>query len=158
MLEVNILDSRWYNIVKNTKSFVSYIINTSLKELKIEHYKLSISIALANDDLLCQLNLRFRKVNKPTNVLSFQCERFSSKCDLGDIAISIDTIQKESNEYNISILAHTAHMLVHGLLHLLDYNHQKEDEEIIMKDLEKRILTSLDYSINEDLKKNFIKI
>ncbi len=148
MLEVNILDERWHSITGDPESFVLDIINASLKELKIDHYKPSISIALADDDLLHRLNLRFRKMDKPTNVLSFQCEQLSNKCDLGDIAISIDTIQKESNEPHISILAHAAHMLVHGLLHLLDYDHQKEDEEIIMKDLERKILTSLGYSMS----------
>ncbi|BAO99369.1 rRNA maturation RNase YbeY [Wolbachia endosymbiont of Cimex lectularius] len=148
MLEVNILDERWHSITGDPESFVLDIINASLKELKIDHYKPSISIALADDDLLHRLNLRFRKMDKPTNVLSFQCEQLSNKCDLGDIAISIDTIQKESNEHHISILAHAAHMLVHGLLHLLDYDHQKEDEEIIMKDLERKILTSLGYSMS----------
>ncbi|MGL9733174.1 MAG: rRNA maturation RNase YbeY [Wolbachia sp.] len=148
MLEVNILDERWHSITNDPESFVLDIINSSLKELKVDHYKPNISIALANDDLLHRLNLRFRKMNKSTNVLSFQCEQLSNKCDLGDIAISIDTIQKESNEHHISILAHSAHMLVHGLLHLLDYNHKKEDEEIIMKDIERKILTSLDYSIS----------
>ncbi|MDR3132343.1 MAG: rRNA maturation RNase YbeY [Rickettsiales bacterium] len=148
MLEVNILDERWHSITEDPESFVLDIINASLKELKIDHYKPSISIALADDDLLHRLNLRFRKMDKPTNVLSFQCEQLSNKCDLGDIAISIDTIQKESNEHHISILAHVAHMLVHGLLHLLDYDHQKEDEEIIMKDLERKILTSLGYNMS----------
>lgn len=148
MLEVNILDERWRSITGDPESFVLDIINTSLKELKIDHYKPSISIALADDDLLHRLNLKFRKMDKPTNVLSFQCEQLSNKCDLGDIAISIDTIQKESNEHHISILAHVAHMLVHGLLHLLDYDHQKEDEEIIMKDLERKILTSLGYNMS----------
>ncbi|MGL9731539.1 MAG: rRNA maturation RNase YbeY [Wolbachia sp.] len=148
MLEVNILDDRWYSITGDPESFVLDIINASLKELKIDHYKPSISIALADNDLLHRLNLRFRKMDKPTNVLSFQCEQLSNKCDLGDIAISIDTIQKESNKHHISILAHAAHMLVHGLLHLLDYDHQKEDEKIIMKDIERKILTSLGYSMS----------
>lgn len=145
MLEVNILDKRWCSM--DPESFVLDIINASLKELKIDHYKPSISIALADDDLLHQLNLKFRKMDKPTNVLSFPHEQLSNKCDLGDIAISIDTIERESNEYHIPILAHVAHMLVHGLLHLLGYDHQKEDEEIIMKNLESKVLASLGYNV-----------
>lgn len=125
MLEVNILDEKWHSIIENPKNFVLGVINTSLKELKIDHYKPNISIALADDDLLHQLNLKFREVDKPTNVLSFPCEQLSNECDLGDIAISIGTIERESHEYCIPILAHIAHMLVHGLLHLLGYDHQK---------------------------------
>ncbi|MDM8335487.1 rRNA maturation RNase YbeY [Wolbachia pipientis] len=147
MLEVNILDERWYCITEDPEAFVLNIINASLNELKIDHYKLSISVALADDNLLHQLNLKFRKMNRPTNVLSFQCEQLSNECDLGDIAISIDTIQKESIEYHVPIPAHVAHMLVHGLLHLLGYDHQKGDEEIIMKNLERKILALLSYNM-----------
>ncbi|WP_265026327.1 rRNA maturation RNase YbeY [Wolbachia endosymbiont (group A) of Bibio marci] len=147
MLEVNILDKKWCSIIENPKDFVLGVINTSLKELKIDHYKPNISIALADDDLLHQLNLKFREMDKPTNVLSFPYEQLSNECDLGDIAISIDTIKRESHEYCIPTLAHITHMLVHGLLHLLGYDHQKKDEEIIMKNLEREILASLDYNM-----------
>lgn len=146
MLEVSVIDERWYNIIENPEDFVLNVINASLKELKIDHYKPNISIALAGDNLLHQLNLKFRKMDKPTNVLSFPCEQLSNECDLGDIAISIDTIERESAEYSIPIFAHVAHMLVHGLLHLLGYDHQEEDEEVIMKELESKILFSLGYN------------
>jgi probable rRNA maturation factor len=147
MLEVNVLDERWRSITDDPEGFILNIINTSLKELKIDHYKPNISIALADDDLLHQLNLKFREMDKPTNVLSFPCEQLSNECDLGDIAISIDTIKRESHEYCIPILAHIAHILVHGLLHLLGYDHQKKDEEIIMQNLEREILASLGYNM-----------
>ncbi len=152
MLEVNILDDRWYSITDDPKRFVLSVMNVSLQKLEIDHYKPSISVVLADDNLLHQLNLKFRKIDKSTNVLSFQCEQLSNKCDLGDVAISIDTIQKESNEYNISTIAHVAHMLVHGLLHLLGYDHQKEDEEVIMKSWERRILTSFSCNYLSNLK------
>lgn len=147
MLEVNIIDEKWCNIIGDSEEFVLNVINASLRELKIDHYKPSISIALADDNLLNQLNLKFRGVDKPTNVLSFPCEQLSSDCDLGDIAISIDTIEKESREYCIPILAHVAHMLVHGLLHLLGYDHEEQDEEVIMKNVENKILASLGYDV-----------
>ena len=151
MLEVNVIDEKWYSIIENPEGFVLNIINTSLKELKIDHHKLNISIAMADDNFLHQLNLKFRKIDKPTNVLSFPCEKLSNEydledCDLGDIAISIDTIERESREYCIPILTHVAHMLVHGLLHLLGYDHKKEDEEIVMKNLENKILILLGYN------------
>ncbi|WCR58126.1 rRNA maturation RNase YbeY [Wolbachia endosymbiont of Ctenocephalides felis wCfeJ] len=152
MLEVNVLDKRWHSVTEDPEGFVLSILNTSLQKLKIDLYEPSISVALADDNLLHQLNLKFRKMDKPTNVLSFQCEQLSNKCDLGDIAISIDTIQKESHEYHIPIIAHVAHMLVHGLLHLLGYDHQKEDEEIVMKNLESKILASLGYNYVHNLK------
>ncbi|MBD0391983.1 rRNA maturation RNase YbeY [Wolbachia endosymbiont of Pentalonia nigronervosa] len=158
MLEVNVLDEKWYNIIEDPENFVLNIINTSLKALEISHYKLSISIALADDNFLHQLNLKFRKIDKPTNVLSFPCEQLSNECDLGDIAISIDTIKRESYEYYIPILSHVAHMLIHGLLHLLGYDHETQDEEVIMKDLENRLLTQLNNHNHSHNGKNKIKI
>ena len=146
MLEINILYKRWYNLIKNPKDFVFNIIDISLSELNVLHYQPKVSIALANDELLHQLNLKFRQVNKPTNVLSFPCEELSNRCDLGDIAISLDTIEKESDEYRIPLYQHIAHMLIHGLLHLLKYDHKTHDEEVIMKNLEDKILISLGYS------------
>lgn len=147
MLEVNILNEKWYDVVDNPEDFVLNVINAALKELEIDHYKPSVSVALADDNLLHQLNLKFREMDKPTNVLSFPCEELSNGCDLGDIAISIDTIERESREYSIPILAHITHMLVHGLLHLLGYDHQEENEEIIMKSLENKILAALGYDV-----------
>ncbi|WP_341808949.1 rRNA maturation RNase YbeY [Wolbachia endosymbiont (group E) of Neria commutata] len=147
MLEVNIIDEKWCNIIGDSEEFVLNVINASLRELKIDHYKPRISIALADDNLLNQLNLKFRGVDKLTNVLSFPCEQLSSDCDLGDIAISIDTIERESHEYCIPILTHIAHMLVHGLLHLLGYDHEEQDEEVIMKNVENKILASLGYDV-----------
>lgn len=147
VLEVNIIDEKWCNIIGDSEKFVLNVINASLRELKIDHCKPNISIALAGDNLLHQLNFKFRGVDKPTNVLSFPCEQLSSDCDLGDIAISIDTIERESHEYCIPILAHIAHMLVHGLLHLLGYDHEEQDEEVIMKNVENKILASLGYDV-----------
>ncbi|OEY86484.1 rRNA maturation RNase YbeY [Wolbachia pipientis] len=144
MLEINVVAHGWYSLIKKPKDFVLGIMGTALHTLNIAHYKPNISIALANDFFIRQLNLKFRKIDASTNVLSFPCEHLSYKCDLGDIAISIDTIKKESYEYNIPIFEHIAHMLIHGLLHLLGYDHTTRKEEIIMKDLEHKILIVLD--------------
>ncbi|CAH2268693.1 jg8699 [Pararge aegeria aegeria] len=123
----------------------NYQAQNYMRAMKLGDLAFFYHTALADDNLLHQLNLKFREIDKPTNVLSFPCEQLSSECDLGDIAIAVDTIERESHEYCISILTHTAHMLVHGLLHLLGYDHQKEDEEIIMKSLESKILALLEF-------------
>ncbi len=145
MLELNVLEHKWYDVIENPKGFVLQVINTALQKLDIAHYNPSISVALVNDCFMRKLNLKFRKIDAPTNVLSFPCEHLSNECDLGDIALSIGTIQKESYEYDIPIFEHIAHMLIHGLLHLLGYDHKTQAEEIIMKNLEHAILVLLDY-------------
>lgn len=149
MLEVNIIDERWFDIIENPENFVSNVIYTSLRQLKIADYNPNISVALANDSVLHQLNLKFRKIDKSTNVLSFPYEQLSHKCDLGDIAISLEVIKRESQQYCIPILHHVSHMLIHGLLHLLEYDHKTKDEETIMQSLEREILISLDFNLYE---------
>ncbi len=147
MLELNVLEHQWYNVIRNPKGFVLQVVNTALQKLDIAHYNPSISVALVNDCFMRKLNLKFRKIDAPTNVLSFPCEHLSHECDLGDIALSIDTIQKESYEYGIPLFEHIAHMLIHGLLHLLGYDHKTLAEEIIMKNLEHAILVLLNYNV-----------
>ncbi|UWI83380.1 rRNA maturation RNase YbeY [Wolbachia endosymbiont of Howardula sp.] len=143
MLEVNIINAKWYSILKSPKKFISQIMNIAMQELRIIQYQCNISIALADDQFLRALNFKFRGNDNPTNVLSFPHQTLSHKCDLGDIAISIDTIQKESSKFFIPIIYHIEHMLLHGLLHLLGYSHEQEDKAEIMKNLENQILTLL---------------
>jgi probable rRNA maturation factor len=147
VLDVNVFEHKWYDVVKDPEDFVLRIVRTALQKLNIVHYSPSISVALADDCFMRELNLRFRNIDAPTNVLSFPCEHLSNECDLGDIALSIDTIQKESCEYDIPLSEHIAHMLIHGLLHLLGYDHKTQAEEIVMQDLERTILILLNFNI-----------
>jgi probable rRNA maturation factor len=104
------------------------------------------TIVLADDALLKKLNNQFRHKNKSTNILTFPC----SKDDLvvpgdnpmlGDIIISFETAKQEAPE-NLS--NHLSHLVVHGCLHLLGYDHENDTEAQKMESLETQILASLD--------------
>lgn len=99
-----------------------------------------VSVVLTDDAHIQILNRDYRGKDKPTNVLSFPQEERSM---LGDIILSIDTLKKESDEQGKPLLAHVSHMLVHGCLHLLGYDHESEDEAQEMEALEIRILDGL---------------
>jgi len=93
------------------------------------------------------LNTQFRHKNKPTNVLSFPYESTGHGDDnyLGDIAICASVVKQEANEQQKPLIAHWAHMSIHGILHLLGYDHQKKAEAAEMEALEIALLNKLGF-------------
>lgn len=101
-----------------------------------------VSVTLVNDKKIRRLNKQYRGVDKPTNVLSFE---LGDDLLLGDIFISLDTVVKEAHAACISVEEHTAHMIVHGMLHLHGYDHLNDKDAIIMEQKEIKILKQLGY-------------
>lgn len=109
---------------------------------------LEISIVLANDDLVQVLNREYREKDKPTNVLTFATldseePATEGPLNLGDVVLSYQTIERECQEQGKFILDHVKHLTVHGVLHLLGYDHRDDDEATDMETLEIRILERL---------------
>ncbi|MBC8283587.1 MAG: rRNA maturation RNase YbeY [Nitrospinae bacterium] len=98
-----------------------------------------ISILLMTDANIRQLNLEFRNVDKPTDVLSFpqnsdEDPSIPGELLLGDIAISLDTAKTQANEHGLEFKEEIILLLIHGILHLLGYDHEiSEQEEIKMR-------------------------
>lgn len=109
--------------------------------------KPELTIRLVMDDEMTALNSEYRGQQKSTNVLSFPFEA-PPGIDielLGDIIISVPVILKEAQEQGKTLDQHWAHMVIHGCLHLLGYDHIDDDEAVIMESLESDILASLGY-------------
>lgn len=108
-----------------------------------------ITIRLVDTEEMRQLNRDFRHQDKPTNVLSFPFEMPKGLEDmapiLGDLAICAEVVAREAKEQNKSFSAHWAHMVVHGTLHLLGYDHVTDDEAEIMEPMEVAILKQLGF-------------
>ena len=102
-----------------------------------------ISVLLTDDEAVKELNRAWRKVDKPTNVLSFPAARPSGGL-LGDIAIAYETLAREASAENKPFLHHLAHLAVHGFLHLLGYDHQTDSQADVMEELERDILARLE--------------
>lgn len=100
-----------------------------------------VSIMLTDDAHVQTLNATFRNKDMPTNVLSFPGVQ-EDGC-LGDIALGFETCSRESLELDIAFTHHTAHLIIHGLLHLIGYDHIDEDDAELMESLEVRILATL---------------
>lgn len=106
--------------------------------------KFYFTVCYSNDNQIQLLNKEFRNKNKPTNVLSFPIhEKVGSFQYAGDIILSFETIQKESEVYNISFRHHLTHMIIHGILHLHGFDHIEESDWEIMTTKEIKVLERL---------------
>jgi probable rRNA maturation factor len=112
-----------------------------------------VSLCLADDAALRALNLRWRGLDKPTNVLSFPsavdavADRVGraqrARLHLGDIALAYETLAREAEDLGVPLADHYRHLLAHGFLHLIGYDHETDAEAERMEALETRILTRL---------------
>jgi probable rRNA maturation factor len=100
----------------------------------------ALTILLADDDRLKELNTDFRGKKKPTNVLSFPAEEAGY---LGDVAIAWGVTSREAKESGKTFADHASHLAVHGVLHLLGYDHETDKDAKKMEPLEVKILKSL---------------
>lgn len=104
-----------------------------------------LSILLTNDEEQHALNQQWRGKDSSTNVLSFpQIEPFGPVVGiLGDITLARETLIREAAEQGVSFEAHFTHLIVHGFLHILGYDHLTDDEAKVMESLETSILATL---------------
>ncbi|MBR3782546.1 MAG: apolipoprotein N-acyltransferase [Alphaproteobacteria bacterium] len=130
---VDVHDKRWNKFKIDFDEIANAVVGKKYENSEV-------SVILTNDKEIQQINKQYRNIDKPTNVLSFE---LGDDILLGDIFISIDTVQREANLEKITVVEHTAHMLVHGVLHLLGYDHIKDDEAEIMEEKETKILKKL---------------
>jgi probable rRNA maturation factor len=106
-----------------------------------------ISLRLVDSEEMAELNHIWRGKSGPTNVLSFPAD-FPPELQLpllGDIVVCAPVVRREAREQHKSERAHWAHMLVHGTLHLLGYDHFEDDLAAIMESLESAVLAQLDF-------------
>lgn len=98
-----------------------------------------LSIACVDDDAIHTLNKTYRGKDKPTNVLSFP----SDPPLLGDIVLAYGVIKQESDTRRIAFEDHVTHLIIHGFLHLLGYDHQNDEDAAGMEHLEIEALKKL---------------
>jgi probable rRNA maturation factor len=106
-----------------------------------------LSVVLTDDATVRELNRAYRDTDAPTDVLSFaqgEGEAMASPDDaarhLGDVVISVDTARRQADEHALALQDETAHLLVHGILHLLGHDHERPDDEAAMRAREDAIL------------------
>ncbi|MBU2878203.1 rRNA maturation RNase YbeY [Aliiglaciecola lipolytica] len=115
----------------------------ALADQQIDETELTIRIVTPEESQ--NLNATYREKDKPTNILSFPFEA-PAEIELnllGDLVVCADIVEKEAEQQNKLLTDHWAHMIVHGSLHLLGFDHVDDQDAEIMESLEVQILTKL---------------
>lgn len=159
-LNIDIADERWQEQIADIADITEKVKNhafeyaakhnADVKELLGDN-KFSVNVCLSDDEQVWHLNREFRNMDKPTNVLSFanldgddfEIAPEGEVTELGDIIIAFETMQKEAAIENITLKAHYCHLLVHGFLHILGFDHIEDDEAEYMESFETAILSEL---------------
>ncbi|QGT99984.1 Metal-dependent hydrolase YbeY, involved in rRNA and/or ribosome maturation and assembly [Candidatus Syntrophocurvum alkaliphilum] len=140
------------NYTKQIQQIIKKVIKTTANKIKLSPNS-EVSILLVDNSYIQELNFIYRKINQPTDVLSFAMNEltedepdfdFTEDLNvLGDIVISLEMTIIQSEEYQHSFERELAYLVVHGMLHLLGYDHELDEERLVMRELEEKILKSI---------------
>jgi probable rRNA maturation factor len=134
------------------RAYIKKVVETALRHIHTQS-DCEIGIACVDNDESHKLNLEYRGKDKPTNVLSFPSDmpdemaQILDAFPIGDLVICIPVVLREANEQQKAPLTHFTHMLVHGTLHLMGYDHETSEQDAEeMESLEIEILDKLGFS------------
>lgn len=150
-------DPRWAAL--DLENLAESALITTLEHLNLDPDVSEITILACDDARIADLNADFRGKPTPTNVLSWPADErgaaqdggvpltvtadFDGMLELGDIAISYDTCAKEARAAGKSMTDHVTHLIIHGTLHLLGYDHERDADATLMEGIEVEILGKL---------------
>jgi probable rRNA maturation factor len=141
-LDIRVSDPRW-EALGDVEAFAAHVLGLASARLKKGG---EVAILLTDDAEMQALNRQWRDKDKPTDVLSFPSggpEIPGQPQYLGDIAVGYETALKDALAMERSFEAHASHLLVHGFLHLLGYDHIEPEDAKVMEPLEADILAGL---------------
>ena len=144
-LSYNVDDKKWQESFPLFKKYISKSVIETIKTVKVNLSENSeISFLLTSDKKIQKLNSKYRNKNLSTNVLSFpMMKKINGVMLIGDIAISNEKILRESKSFKTNKYSYLSKITVHGVLHLLGFDHQTDKEFQIMNRYEKNILKKL---------------
>ena len=137
------------------ESIIEKVTEACFTEENLLDKGLYLSVILTNPQHIQELNNTYRKINRPTDVLSFpmfEKEEIDSMVEsgiwdyndiLGDMVISIEQVEQQAKEYGHSFERELSYMVVHSFYHLMGYDHIKEEDKIIMRPKEEYVLENL---------------
>jgi probable rRNA maturation factor len=134
------------DIEKPLDNKLNKIVSTILDQEKMSDCV--INLRLLNDKEMRKLNMQFRQKDKTTNVLSFPNDDISVKQtkNIGDIAISVEYVKEEAKKEGKTFDDHIIHMLAHGVYHILGYDHENNENAMIMENKEIQTLKKINIS------------
>lgn len=153
MIQVNVDDEIVNSAEEINNEIINKILEIALQQEGIIDKDVFLSIESANKEDIRRLNKKYRDVDRETDVLSFPIftkeEILNTKfkhIELGDIIICLDVVRKQSIEYNTGMKRELLYMITHGICHLLGYDHEVEEDKVIMRQKEESILNAIGVS------------
>jgi probable rRNA maturation factor len=143
-LDISVPSSLWRGLPR-ARAIARETIAAAAVESGVVREGVEVSLCLADDVVLRALNSRWRGIDKATNVLSFPSSGggLSDATMLGDIALAYETLAREADDLGVPLADHYRHLLAHGFLHLIGYDHETDAEAERMEALETKILARL---------------
>ena len=146
-LDFSVLDKKWNETLPKFKKVIKKASNHVFDELiQFKNKEYEISFLMVNNSYIKELNANYRSKDSATNVLSFPMmddNSFKHENILGDIVISIDKILSESVDQKIETYDYLSKISIHGILHLLGYDHISDNDYLVMDQLEKKIIKKI---------------
>ncbi len=140
MIEIEIEAEGWSTALPTVEAVVDTAAKAALGSVEGD-----VVVLLADDAVVQDLNARFRQKDKPTNVLSFPAAE-SAFPHLGDVVLGLEYCVEEAKAQGKTLEAHLSHLVVHGVLHLLGYDHIEDEEAEEMEGEERTILAGLGFA------------
>lgn len=167
LLELAVEDAAWTDALAPLAGFVARCVSAALAGIAVPEQAVSISLLLTSDAEMQGLNAQFRGKDKATNVLSWPAHADLSadlladpaaalaaaapdpaggaRRFMGDVALGFETVDREAAEAKKPLDAHTAHLIVHGVLHLFGFSHEMDEDAAMMEGRESSIMAALGY-------------
>jgi len=140
------------NYGKEQQQVIISVCNTVAKIVRLPK-NTEVSIMIVDNSYIQELNFIYRQQNRPTDVLSFAMNELSDDEPdydsseelniLGDIVLSLEQASLQSNEYGHSLERELGYLVAHGMLHLMGYDHETDEEARVMRSLEEKIMKAV---------------
>ena len=138
-IDIEVEDPAWSEAVPDVERLAELAAFTTLAALNPQRWREGVTILLADDAAVAELNKTFRQKEGPTNVLSFPAPS-NPEYHLGDIALAYGVCAREAEEQGKPLANHLQHLVAHGVLHLVGYDHLTDAEAEAMEGLERTIM------------------
>ena len=145
-MEIDFFNETKENLDEEFKTVHEVLVH-GLKKLKID--EAIFNVIIVDNDYIHKLNKEYRNIDRETDVITFALEDEDSvklpgdMRILGDVYISIDRVHSQSEEYGHSFIRELCFLAVHGMLHLLGYDHMTKEDEVVMFKLQEEILDEM---------------
>lgn len=160
LVELAVEEPGWCARLPDLAALAEAAVRAALAEQGLDPAAWTVSLLATDDARMAALNRAFRGREGPTNVLSWPAHDLApaapgarpppppaapgpGRAPLGDVALALQTVEREAAEAGIPLKDHAVHLILHGCLHLLGFDHEREADAAVMEGIERRLLASL---------------